>query len=357
MAENQYDKLSIGKIELEDNMKATSITTPIYGKIEKIIVKYGEGADPEMKLKITTSDGEVLVNAQTNRSNIYYPRNWNTAAQSYMGINEAGQEASTSERYLSYGRIYVFVEGASKEDSIKDIQIIIEGKVEHNDDQYLTDEKVEKKVNEIMKATMSSTDNATSNTSFNRRENKVRKYIELTLSDILKEENMDLPIEKQTIGLDQMVKFISTSFFAKAFEGLSKAKSNDLREVMINMLIKGEPLTKIIDLVNRKTGKKIDPARAEMIARTETQALQNAAREFSYKKVDPNGEWKYSWLNPLDNRTSSICKNIVERTKQRVSLDELRKIVKEESIKGGFDGSREWTPHIYCRSSFFKKFD
>ena len=101
----------------------------------------------------------------------------------------------------------------------------------------------------------------------------------------------------------------------------------------------------------------MDTGQAERIARTETQALQNAVREWSYKKVDPDEKFLYRWLNPLDHRTSDVCKNIVGRSSRGVKLDELRSIVKEESIKGGFDGSREWTPHISCRSSWSRHFD
>ena len=190
MAENQYAKLSFGKIELEDNLKATRVTSPVYGKIDKIIVKYGEGADPEMKLKITTSDGEVLIDVQTNKSQIYYPRNWNTRGQAYEGINEAGQEASNSERYLSYGRLYIFVEGTFKNDSIEDIQIIIEGKIEEGDEQDLKKEKIEKTINNIVRDTATSTTSGISNVVYDRRTKKIRKYTEKVMNEVMVKENI-----------------------------------------------------------------------------------------------------------------------------------------------------------------------
>ena len=100
--------------------------------------------------------------------------------------------------------------------------------------------------------------------------------------------------------------------------------------------------------------------RTDMIGRTEMAAVLNKARELDYAERDPEGEFRYKWLNPKDARTTDCCRRIVDRTAKGVPLAELKAIVKEESerfaekTKSNFRYVREFVPHIGCRSSFVR---
>ncbi len=189
-----------------------------------------------------------------------------------------------------------------------------------------------------------------------RRRKELEMYFHKVLNEIMKEEKKVLSLEKQKKGMEDITEFIEDSLFDRKFGDMSKSISDRIKDYMLKALRNGYPISRITNYIKRNA-EGMDTGQAERIARTETQALQNAVREWSYKKVDPDEKFLYRWLNPLDHRTSDVCKNIVGRSSRGVKLDELRSIVKEESIKGGFDGSREWTPHISCRSSWSRHFD
>lgn len=185
-----------------------------------------------------------------------------------------------------------------------------------------------------------------------RRRRHIKEFMNRVLSETIKKEKIDMLVEKQDDDVDKMVDFIEDSIFSKKFEGVGIKDSNLIKRYMVTALQKGYPIVKITEYIVNKTS--VNRVQAEMIARTEVQALQNSVREWSYKKIDPDEKFEYKWLGPADDRTSKICENIKSRTIRGVSLNKLRTIVKEESIKGGFDGSREFTPHISCRHTFVR---
>jgi len=122
---------------------------------------------------------------------------------------------------------------------------------------------------------------------------------------------------------------------------------------MILAIKLGYQMKQIMKYVYSKTGSKMSSGQSDVIARTETQALQNKSREWSYKKIDPEGKLKYKWLNPVDDRTTDVCRNIVRRTNKGVTMNQLKQIIKDEGKKGGHD-PRELTPHVNCRSTFVR---
>ncbi len=124
-----------------------------------------------------------------------------------------------------------------------------------------------------------------------------------------------------------------------------------MKEFMVKAIRKGYSMPLVIKYIERVGGKNISSFRAETIARTETQALKNTMREWSYNKVDPKEEWRYKWINPMDSRTSDICSNLVAKTRHGVTLKKLRELVKAEAESHGLK-PREWTPHPNCRSVF-----
>jgi hypothetical protein len=60
----------------------------------------------------------------------------------------------------------------------------------------------------------------------------------------------------------------------------------------------------------------------------------------------------FKWVNPMDKRTSAICRKIVARTHGGVSLDQLKMIVREEADKGWYKARSPLLPHPQCRSTF-----
>ena len=99
-------------------------------------------------------------------------------------------------------------------------------------------------------------------------------------------------------------------------------------------------------------------SRARLIGRTEMTAVVNKAREIDYEERDPEGEWLYKWLNPVDSRTTKQCRELVERTKNGVTLTKLKELCKEVAEKyaeGGFRYVRDWVTHFGCRSTYARK--
>jgi len=92
--------------------------------------------------------------------------------------------------------------------------------------------------------------------------------------------------------------------------------------------------------------------RARTIARTELANMYNNLLEWNYRKAESIlGEMKYKWVNPLDSRTTECCRRIVERTKNGVSLEELKEIIREESERyfpGFYREDRPFLPHYNC---------
>jgi hypothetical protein len=87
---------------------------------------------------------------------------------------------------------------------------------------------------------------------------------------------------------------------------------------------------------------------AERIARTETTAIANKARELDFQDSQPP-ETLYYWGGPDDDRTSDVCREIKERLKgQGLPLGALKALVNEVSVKYGMK-PRDWTPHPQCR--------
>ena len=186
-----------------------------------------------------------------------------------------------------------------------------------------------------------------------RRKKDIRRYLHKTLLETAADVNPHADLKKADNEMVPMTDFIQNSLYSGKFDGMSKSISEQIKEYIVRAMVSGYPLSRITEYIQRTTKKNVSQANSEVIARTEMQALQNKAREWAYKQLDPEATLKYKWLNPLDHRTSQICKHIVDRTKSGVSMDELKSIVTEESNKAGLD-PREWTPHPNCRSRFLR---
>lgn len=133
---------------------------------------------------------------------------------------------------------------------------------------------------------------------------------------------------------DKFIDFITKALWAKTFDGLSKAKSEVVKNIILDAVVEKKSLTGVITKI-QKAG--IDKEQAENIARTESTALKNKTREFNFEEAakEQDKEFKFKWLGPNDKRTSEICTAIKSRTKSGVTMKELKKIIKEEADKQG----------------------
>ena len=140
--------------------------------------------------------------------------------------------------------------------------------------------------------------------------------------------------------------------FTEAYKNLDKALSNKVNKAIAEWYKNPTDLAtlskQISAIVKNNTG------RIDTIIRTETGNISNLARYNSYKKVDTKGEYKYKWIGPNDSRTTDICKRISERTKNGVTLEELKKIIEEEADKSIYRKDRPFVPHLNCRHTFIR---
>lgn len=152
--------------------------------------------------------------------------------------------------------------------------------------------------------------------------------------------------EKQLIGdkainkdiQEDLINKLKDSIWNKTFDGLSKQKSDAVKDVIVNGLIENIALN---DIVERIVKIGVDKKQAELIARTEQTAIQNDAREIIFNELDIK---LVKWIGPDDNRTSDVCKEITKLTKNGVTLEQLKKIIKDVSAKHGLE-ARDYVAH------------
>ena len=161
------------------------------------------------------------------------------------------------------------------------------------------------------------------------------------ISDIIKfEKSLIKEIDKyfnkdlESILIERLTKLI----WNKTFEGLSLEKSNQVKKVIIEGITKSKSLNEVVKGI---TELGIDKIKAETIARTESANIQNTARVEMFKELKVD---KVKWVGPDDNRTSDICNDIKEKTKNGVTLEELKRIIKQEAKKYGVE-ARDFIAH------------
>ena len=136
-------------------------------------------------------------------------------------------------------------------------------------------------------ATVTSSTEGVNNPVYSRRKKNIMGYVGKVLQDILKQEKITMPIEKATEGMETMAEFITRNLYSGKFMGMTKSISDIIKDYVVKAALKGYPLAQVVKYIYKKAGKNITKIQAEMIARTEGQALRTAAREWSYKKADP----------------------------------------------------------------------
>lgn len=152
---------------------------------------------------------------------------------------------------------------------------------------------------------------------------------------------------------EDITNILKETIYDLTFKSINKEKSDKIKNYLINKTDEKISLQTIIKAIQRIG--EVSQADAERIARTEyVNVLQNKSREIAYKQRD-DGTYKYAWTGPTDNRETSICKNIRNRTSQGVNMEELKKIIKEEADPNIYEPSRPWSPHINCRHRLIRR--
>ncbi len=144
---------------------------------------------------------------------------------------------------------------------------------------------------------------------------------------------------------------------AEAYEGIASKLTEKINEIIEDAYKdpKGLTVQQMTDKIKELT--ETSDFHAETIARTETGKISSAARKNSYAKEEGFENFKFKWIGPDDHRTTDTSKRIKARTSKGVTLDNLIKIVTEESAKD----FPEWTvykdfpvSHYNSRHTFIK---
>jgi len=111
---------------------------------------------------------------------------------------------------------------------------------------------------------------------------------------------------------------------------LERSYRRKLRKIMQEALTKNLSPAETEELMKKELGKILE-GDLRRIARDEIKRAYDLIRERIYKLAEENNkvEGKYKWRTASDERTCKVCREVEERTKKGVSLEELKKIIVE----------------------------
>ena len=349
-------KISTGLISIDKDLKGRFVTEKIIGRIEKVIVKYGNQSALDTILKIDSNDGENLMSVEGCKDGIWYPRNWDVQNQIYSGNNIAaeGQNTMNAERWLVMGFLTIEFTASIMEDFIQDIQIIYEDLSEDEDPLFEKEEGAgDSPVTSETPGVFSPSYGGRKGKK--RRKQYVKDFLKTNINDITKSEDQQNDILNKA---DDLRRFIEEGLFNRKFQGLSKSMSELIKEFILRAVSKGYSMERVMNYMERKG---VPKKQASAIFRTEVHELRNRSREWSYEQLP--GEHKFKWIGPGDHRRTETCARITERTKDGVSIEKLKRIIQEETQNAKDRGelpanyeARDYTPHFNCRHVFVKKY-
>ena len=127
--------------------------------------------------------------------------------------------------------------------------------------------------------------------------------------------------------------------FWKKYVGLSKERCDAINRALVDLVLSGEYLNKekTIQKIMRAGG--VDRNRAELIAITELANLSNLVRAIAYSRRTK--VVKFKWVTENDDRVCEKCRRMAELTKDGVTLEEMKRLIKEV----GGETAREWILH------------
>jgi len=159
---------------------------------------------------------------------------------------------------------------------------------------------------------------------------KVKQDYMKSVEDVEKELNQNFSFGKADQNAINAI--TDSKVFSESFENVEKKMAKRLNKVLARAFREPERFT--IDNIVSEMKEEADLSEGQLrtIARTETTKIANAARKTSYDKAD-DGSFRYSWIGPSDQRTTQTCNNISRRTDKGVKMDELLRIMKQETKK------------------------
>lgn len=146
---------------------------------------------------------------------------------------------------------------------------------------------------------------------------------------------------------------LNNPYLWKAYRDLDIELSNRVNYIITEGISKSINPRLIRDTIMREMTD-LTKNRVQTIIRTELHNIANISKEAQYRRIDANNEAKYKWLSVPDHRRTTYCTRISDRTRNGVSLDELKKIIREESDLKVYSPARPYQPHINCRSTFIR---
>jgi len=352
------DKINTGPIFLDPENKALFKTEEIIGEIYAVQVEFNNKGATDTILKVFTSIGEEIMTLQGIQEQLFYPRNWDVQNQMQGNTNVVSNEggALNAEKYISIGPLTIDVQGSIPEDYITNVLIIYRAET--------LKEKIED-INLQKDTGMVSTGTPGVYNPRHSARRDIKAYIQKISSKIFMDErkfikNAENNIIKAQSDITSFVDYVEKDLFARSFDGVNLRTSDLIKSYIMRSMLKGKTKDQVMAYLTKKG---IPPYQAMNIYRTETQAIYNKAREWSYKRIDPDDELKYKWLGPNDHRTTKICGNITQRTEKGVSMDQLKEIIDDEvelakerdELPADFD-NRDYTPHFMCRHTFVRKY-
>jgi len=134
----------------------------------------------------------------------------------------------------------------------------------------------------------------------------------------------------------------------KNYKGLSKKDCEKINDILVKSILEGK-YTKP-ELVAKRIEKEVRLPynRALLIAKTELANMANKARELAYKSMTK--VQKFVWITERDSKVCEKCKEVARRSQNGVSLEELKRIIKEVAP----DTARELLVHPGCRCSVYR---
>lgn len=139
--------------------------------------------------------------------------------------------------------------------------------------------------------------------------------------------------------------------YGKNFEGMDKKQSEKVRKIIVKSIM-GEGSLQEASAEMQKAG--VDKGQADAIVRTEEHNIKTILREGWYRAMDKKGKATYKWLSAKDARKCEVCGKISELTRDGVSLEELKKIIREHADKKVYMDDRPYQVHPNDRCTFVK---
>lgn len=177
----------------------------------------------------------------------------------------------------------------------------------------------------------------------------IRDFYKLARNKVLKNLNQKLAFTSRDEAAVKLLR--ESKVLAKIYSNMDARLTNKINKAITDAIEKDAvDFNKLVDSINKI--KKTEYSQADLIARTEHGVVTNIATVNTYKTLDEEAGvvGKYHLINPLDVRTTGWCAEIVEMTKNGVTLKELERIITKYGDTR-LKYRRPFQIHLRCRST------